>query len=319
MRRRVVFALTLMAIGSVGPLEVVGVAQAEVPGENGRIAFVTDSRGCDDCHVFTVAPDGTGRLRLTDLGVGGPEWSPDGTRLIFPAFAPDGRVTTASIGADGSGFELFELPDPTVNVACWGWSPDGSRLACETWDETQPDRPSGVFTVDSTDGQDPQRLTTNPFGSADLTGDFSPDGSRYAFVRFNDQRRNGTAAVFVVNADGTGVTRLTHWTMDACCAVSWSPDGERLLFDAGGSLYTMNADGSDVSQVAMHTGAGLAYAFTPSWSPDGTRFVFAMYLRRLDQVDIFTAAVDGSDLVQVTDTRREDGFPDWGPAPATDA
>ena len=64
----------------------------------------------------------------------------------------------------------------------------------------------------------------------------------------------------------------------------------------------------------MHTGAGFAFAFHPSWSPDGARIVFSMYLRRTNQVDIFTVAADGSALEQVTDTRREDGFPDWGPA-----
>jgi hypothetical protein len=39
-----------------------------------------------------------------------------------------------------------------------------------------------------------------------------------------------------------------------------------------------------------------------------------MYLRRTNQVDIFTVAADGSALEQVTDTKREDGFADWGPA-----
>lgn len=306
--------LVMVLATSFGAVGVGGVAHGEVPGENGRIAYVTDSRGCDDCHVFTEAADGSDRVKLTDLAVGGPEWSPDGTRLIFPAFADDGRVATATINADGTGFTMFELPNPTLNVACWGWSPDGTRLACETWDETRPNRPSGVFTVDSTDGQGLERLTSNPFGSGDLTGDFSPDGSRYAFVRFNDQRRNGNVAVFVVNADGTGVNRLTPWTMNACCSVSWSPDGQRILFDAGGDLYTMETDGSDVSAITMSTGPGFAFPFDPSWSPDGTRFVFSMYLKRLDQVDIFTAAADGSDLLQITDSRREDGYADWGTA-----
>jgi Tol biopolymer transport system component len=187
--------------GSVGWVGIVGVAQAEVPGPNGRIAFATDSRGCDDCHIVSVAPDGTAKMRLTDLGVGGPRWSPDGTRLSVPSFADDGRVTTAMMNADGTGFTAFDIPHPSLNVACWGWSPDGTRLACETWDETQPDRASGVFTVDSTDGSDLKRLTRNPFGSGDLLGDFSPDGARYAFIRFNDQRRNSNVAIFVVNAD----------------------------------------------------------------------------------------------------------------------
>ena len=314
MQRKLV--LLLVTVGVLAPTGTSNMAQAEVPGTNGRIAYVTDSRGCDDCHVFTVLPDGTDRIKLTDLAVGGPRWSPDGTHLIFPAFADDGRISTATINADGTGFTVFEIDDPTLNVACWGWSPDGTRLACETWDETRPNRPKGIFTVNSDDGQGLERLTRNPFGSPDFPGDFSPDGARYAFIRANEQRRNGTVAVFVMNADGTDVTRLTPWRMDAD-SVSWSPDGERLLFGAGGSFSTMDTDGSDVSPISMDTGAGFAYAFEPSWSPDGTRFVFSMYLERLDQVDIFTAAADGSDLVQITDTTREDGFPDWGPQAAT--
>ena len=58
-----------------------------------------------------------------------------------------------------------------------------------------------------------------------------------------------------------------------------------------------------------------AFALAPGWSPDGTRIVFAMYLESTNHVDIFTAAADGSDLVQLTDSPEEDGFPDWGPAP----
>jgi Tol biopolymer transport system component len=316
MRR--VLALVVVAVAALGSAGSAGFASATETGPppgllatNGRIAYVTDSRGCDDCHVFTVLSDGSDRVRLTDEAVGGPEWSPDGMRLIFPAFAGDGRVTTATINADGTGFEVFEIPDPTLNVACWSWSPDGTRLVCESWDDTQPDR-AGLYTVSSTDGQDLIRLTANPFGGADFVGEFAPDGSRYVFLRENPHRRNGTA-LFIVDADGTDVTRLTPWKIRAGDA-SWSPDGERILFDAGGTFHTIRPDGTDITPIEMHTGAGFAFAFHPSWSPDGTRFVFSMYLRRTNQVDIFTAAADGSDLRQITDTRREDGFPDWGPA-----
>jgi TolB protein len=309
--------LVMLIVGSFGFAWLHGAATATVPAggppaSNGRIAYVTDSRGCDDCHVFTVLPDGSDRVKLTDLAAGGPEWSPDGTRLIFPAIAADGRVTTATIAADGTGFVAFEIPDPTLNVACWTWSPDGTRLSCEGWDDTQPDR-AGVYTVSSTDGQDLERLTANPHGGGDFTGDFSPDGSQYVFVRENPQRRSGTLALFVVSADGTGVTRVTPWTMDAGSA-SWAPDGERILLNSGGALFTVRPDGTTITPIEMHTGAGFASAFDPSWSPDGTCIVFSLYLRRTDRVDIFTVAADGSDLQQVTDSRREDGFADWGPA-----
>ena len=315
MVKRLVVVLTMLGASVVPVAASVG-AHAQVPGTNGRIAYVTDSRGCDDCHVFTAEPDGSDRVKLTDDAVGGPRWSPDGAQLIFASLAPDGRVTTATIAADGTGFEVFDLPHATLNIACWGWSPDGTRLACETWDDTRPHRKSGVYTVNATDGQDPQRLTRNPYGSGDLTGDFSPDGSRYAFIRFNEQRRHGTVSVWVVDADGTGETRLTPWTMNACCGVSWSPDGQRILFEAGGTFYTMLPDGSDISEIGLEPGDLSGFAFDPSWSPDGSRIVFSMYVEADDQVDILTAAADGSDVVRVTDTGREDGFADWGPAAA---
>jgi Tol biopolymer transport system component len=315
------FALVVLVLGSLGLAGVSDVSgpvskatgpDGAPPATNGRIAYVVDSRGCDDCHVFTVMPDGSDRVRLTDLAAGGPEWSPDGTRLIFPAIAEDGRVATATIAADGTGFVVFEIPDPTLNVACWSWSPDGTRLACEAWDETQPDR-AGIYTVSSTDGQDLERLTANPYGGGDFPGEFSPDGARYVFPREHPQRRHGNLALFVVDADGTDVTRVTPWRMNAEGA-SWSPDGERILFAAGGAFFTVRPDGTEITPIEMHTGAGFAYPFDPSWSPDGTRLVFSMYLRRTNQVDIFTVAADGSDLRQVTASRREDGFADWGPA-----
>ena len=197
MRR--VLALVVVAGAALGPAGSAGFASARETGPaggpaaaNGRIAYVTDSRGCDDCHVFTILPDGSDRVRLTRCAVGGPEWSPDGTRLIFPAFAEDGRVTTATINADGTGFAVFEIPDPTLNVACWSWSPDGTRLVCESWDDTQPDR-AGLYTVSSTDGQELERLTANPYGGARLPGDFSPDGTRYVFGRENPQRATATS------------------------------------------------------------------------------------------------------------------------------
>lgn len=317
MRRRLSLLMGVAIVSGLAvwavPSERLGVATAEVPGASGRIAYVTDSRGCDDCHVFTVAPDGSDRIKLTDLAIGGPRWSPDGTRLSFPAVAPDGRITTATIDADGTDLRMFDLDHPTRNVACWGWTPDGTRLTCEVWDESRPQLAGGVFTVDATDGSDLRRLTKNPYGSGDFTGDYSPDGSRYAFIRTNDGRRNGNSAVFLVNSDGTGETRITPWSLNAGTA-SWSPDGERILFDGGGTFSTVRPDGSDLETIVLDTGDITGFAFEPSWSPDGTRIVFTMWVEAQDQVDIFTVAADGSDLVRITDSKREDGFPDWGPA-----
>ena len=50
----------------------------------------------------------------------------------------------------------------------------------------------------------------------------------------------------------------------------WSPDGEKITFVKGTFIYIMDADGSN--QVQITSGAADAY---PSWSPDGTQLVYS--------------------------------------------
>jgi Tol biopolymer transport system component len=72
---------------------------------------------------------------------------------------------------------------------------------------------------------------------------YSPDGLKIAFISTHD----GDPEIFVMNANGTGLRKLTDNTaVDA--APSWSPDGGKILFtsDRSGAfeLYSMNSDGS---------------------------------------------------------------------------
>ena len=62
---------------------------------------------------------------------------------------------------------------------------------------------------------------------------WSPDGRRIAFD-YHD-------AIYVVNADGSGLLRLAH---NAYAFHSWSPDGRKLIFARLPGLWVMNADGS---------------------------------------------------------------------------
>jgi Tol biopolymer transport system component len=106
----------------------------------------------------------------------------------------------------------------------------------------------------------------------------------------------GTWQMYTINADGTGMTRITNLppTTNELWVPSFSPDGKKIAFchDMTGApeIYTINADGSGLTQMTFDN----LFDCAPRWSPDGTRIAFA----RLDpsslQTVIGTMPADGT-------------------------
>ena len=125
-----------------------------------------------------------------------------------------------------------------------------------------------------------------------------------------DSRRDGNREIYAMNADGSGVTRLTD--NDASDTFPrWSPDGQRIAFDSrrdgNWEIYVMNADGSGVTRLTDND-AGDGY---PSWSPDGQRIAFMS--DRDGNLEIYVMNADGSGVTRLTDNEANDGVPSWSP------
>ncbi len=93
------------------------------------------------------------------------------------------------------------------------------------------------------DGSGMTRLTTTSNG-ASFSPQWSPDGTRLAFVSTRDENRE----IYVMNADGSNQTRLTN-NPTADEGPAWSPNGLRINFhtarEGNDQIYSMFADGTD--------------------------------------------------------------------------
>ncbi len=283
--------------------------------------------------LFAVNADGSGETRLTN----DPEW--DG----YSAFSPDGSLIAYvknTVGGDGlyvvrpDGTGASRISPAGGNVDSWqdarrpfSWSPDGRQLVF-----SQNSEPTGSPTYDPLDSR---LYVVNADGShlhplLDATGagiadgcftrqdyrscgrleqpTWSPDGTAIAFVGVDASGSEivGRSDVYVMHADGTGLTRLTDPqsvpTNYGCGLPAWSPDSTRIAFNCGkGTAYVMNADGTGLVTVAE--------AFGGTWSPDGTQLgVFAH-----DAVWFVNADGSGGITRAADDGRSDWNAPLWRP------
>ncbi|MBN1889547.1 MAG: PD40 domain-containing protein [Thermoflexales bacterium] len=127
--------------------------------------------------------------------------------------------------------------------------------------------------------------------------------------------RGGNADIYIVNADGGGLTQLTaDPAPDEYPAVS--PDGQRIAFqssrDGNDDIYLMNRDGSGQVRLTFNP----AQDRLPSWSPDGQQIVFLSdreddYALYVMDVQGALRSVDGGDVHRLTHNSRRDGHPSW--------
>jgi Tol biopolymer transport system component len=297
---------------------------------------LSDQNG--DPHVFVGNPDGMNAKELPVEGASTPVWSPGGGQILLDICCPGGAPKAAIINADGTGFNLLNVPDLPADgvVICRAWSPDASQLLCQFGGAGADHSLDGIYTIRASDGAVLKRLTVNPypptgdFGGGDIPGDYSPDGSQFVFMRAKpgagpvaDHSQSG--ALFVENSDGTGLHQITPYGLanshdDA--TESWSPDGSEILFAGihpnftGGQLYVVHPDGTGLRAIPLQAGGGYSRALAPGWSPDGTKIIFALFTgigRNGKGADegIYTANADGSGLTQLTDGGGYN-VPDWG-------
>jgi Tol biopolymer transport system component len=272
----------------------------------GSIVLASDRDG--EPEIFVLDRDGGAPLQLTDNDVfdGNPDWSPDGSRLVFTRDRDgglenyDGGLEIYMMNADGSG--TVQLTDDDVDNGAADWSPDGTRIVFDGFDA---ERVLQVYTmaVDAP-GATATQLTT---GAANGKPVWSPDGERIAFLSLRDGQRE----LYVMAADGSEQVNLTnHASFDALAA--WSADGTQIAFvsDRSGDreIYTMAADGSDVVRLTHDPGEDS----NPSWAHDDTDIMFTS--DRGGDVDVYAMARDGSDVRNLTQNPAWDFVPDWTPA-----
>ncbi len=312
------------------------VVWADVSPDGARIAFVpVQGTGQLSNGIFVSDLDGGNLIQLTQGDGQHPRWSFDGSLIayscnaatdicvmtphggnqvnltpntpsadLYPSWVPDGRIVFMSsrdLSAEGlfsdiyimdlSGANLVRLTtDQPAYNAYPSVSPDGSRIAYES--DRDVEAGSDIYIM-GIDGQNNVRITSDPLWNQNPV--WSPDGTRLLYAAPDE---DSNVDLYVVNADGTGATRLS---------ANPAEDGGRRL----GHAWLR-------SPVAMRSPATEQLNRWRVTPPRGTSAVtnavlFATSSFNCDtclETGIYTVSLDGSNL---TPLRIDGTFPAWAP------
>jgi Tol biopolymer transport system component len=291
-----------------------GVARApEATRERGPLILFTRTIAKDDDRTFTIGIDGSQETELTDVHDCCGSWSPDGTIIMVPDGLAESRVLPATVNADGTAYAVHSIGPPTLNLGPGGWSPDGTKIVFEAWDDTDPNR-TGIYVSEGFTLAEAVPVQITHAQRHDIGLGWSPDGTRLLLIQVTRCPEGDCDGgdLYVVDSDGSNLIRLSpEGTFVTCCApASWSPDGTQVTFgalslNAAGvgdqlrtAVYVAEADGSWVKAItepgAFTEGAG--------WSPNGDWIVFNKKSGPVGVKgsDLYLVHPDGSGLSAIT-------------------
>ncbi|HLL76337.1 MAG TPA: Calx-beta domain-containing protein [Pyrinomonadaceae bacterium] len=296
------------------------------PRATDRVLFTSLRDG--NHEIYVMNGDGTGQTNLTNNPAqdATPVWSPDGTRIAFASNRttpsnPHGASNIFVMNADGSGVRQVTdngrvgfIPSIVYDPA---WSPDGTKLVFVS---SFMGEMSHLAVINVDDG-----VGTGVFISTTQAADpaWSPDGTRIAFVGAGGVSNPedlviGARHLFVVNADGSGKTKVADMVSPfdsfgfppPSSGPAWSPDGKRLAFvsnrDGNDEIYVVGASGGNLTRLTSHPAQDLM----PAWLPDGSGIAFTSY-RDAQQRDIYVMSADGGAPARLTTHPADDYDADW--------
>jgi Tol biopolymer transport system component len=306
--------------------QVVTITPTPRGGGRGQLAFVSTRNGGIP-QVWLIDANGNIIRQITNEPNGAcqPDWSPDGTRLVYVSPCRQKQDTYPGsslyiVNADGSG--VVPLPTSLGGNFEPAWSPDGRRIAFTSL----RDGYNEIYMV-NLDNNQTIRLTKS---AASISGAiyarmpaWSPFGSQIAFVL----KRLGTSQIWITTDSDANLPKPYEQLVKSGNTFSdflpaWTPDGQFIVFNE----TTINAEVEppawlmSIRYEERATKQAVRLPLEPlpivdaNFSLDGFWMAFESWPDVSGNQDIYIATITGANRTRLTTDPAYDFDPVWRPA-----
>jgi TolB protein len=242
-----------------------------------------------------------------------PAWSPDGQWIAFVG-SPDGISDSQIYIVRPDGSELNRLTYTPGNKHLPFWAPNGQAIVYSQTLGFMGQAEVDLFLYELSPSR--IRQITNTSGVNEYAPIYSPSGDRIAFISVGKDYRH---SLMVMDADGSNPSLVIDTDINIG-SLTWSPNGDQIVFAAGRKcpdLYGINSDGTEL----RHLTETAEYDSSPTWSPNGEWIAFTRASCNKSGypgiAEVFIISADGSSLRKLTDTpSRDTDYPAWSPWPS---
>lgn len=237
----------------------------------------------DNVWIMDIGGNNKKRLTKSEYYEGLPSFSPDGTKIIFESapkkLSAEVEKNIFVMNIDGSNQKLITVDE---TQECPSWSPNGTKKVYEKYE-----------------GGIPYRTTSN----YSLKIEYGPSGEEL-WRKSSKWEKTETRSRTIQNS--------IVYTRNANIHHSWSPDGDKIVFENFYTIWLMDSDGGNLTLLSPD-GAVDSY---PSWSPDESKIVFISSKTKNNDTgitDIWTMDSDGGNRKQLTDDDAIEWEPSYSP------